>query len=156
MFFSFAYDTGFKFSLVSPWQVNKYSLAKEILMNIHNKQGNCNEYPQRLCLWINNRKLSQKYHQVKPFFLVFHLCFILLQVVEWILGPGEKLLASQTDIGDSFETAEILRKRFEELEIKCAVSTVIFPYEPRSEKTGLRGFRPGPTQTGLYSHRRWL
>ena len=29
-------------------------------------------------------------------------------------------------------------------------------YEPRSEKTGLRGFQPGPTQTGLYSHRRWL
>ena len=25
--------------------------------------------------------------------------------------------------------------------------------EPRREKTGLRGFRPGPTQTGLYSHR---
>ena len=23
--------------------------------------------------------------------------------------------------------------------------------EPRCEKTGLRGFRPGPTQTGLYS-----
>ena len=29
-------------------------------------------------------------------------------------------------------------------------------YEPRSEKTGLRGFRPGPIQTGLYNHRRWL
>ena len=28
--------------------------------------------------------------------------------------------------------------------------------EARSEKTGLRGFRPGPTQTGLYSHKRWL
>ena len=28
--------------------------------------------------------------------------------------------------------------------------------EPRCEKTGLRGFRPGPTQTGLYSHRRWI
>ena len=27
---------------------------------------------------------------------------------------------------------------------------------PRSEKTGLRGFRPGPTKTGLYCHRRWL
>ena len=25
-------------------------------------------------------------------------------------------------------------------------------YEPRSEKTGIRGFRPGPTQTGLCSH----
>ena len=29
-------------------------------------------------------------------------------------------------------------------------------YEPRCEKTGLRGFLPGPAQTGLYSHRRWL
>ena len=28
--------------------------------------------------------------------------------------------------------------------------------EPCREKTGLRGFRPCPTQTGLYSHRRWL
>ena len=31
-----------------------------------------------------------------------------------------------------------------------------FTNRPRSEKTGLRGFRPGPTQTGLYSHRRRL
>ena len=29
-------------------------------------------------------------------------------------------------------------------------------YEPRCEKTGLRGFRPGPTQIGLYSFRIWL
>ena len=28
--------------------------------------------------------------------------------------------------------------------------------EPRCEKTGLRSFRPGPTQTGMYNHRRWL
>ena len=27
-------------------------------------------------------------------------------------------------------------------------------YQPRCEKTGLRGFRPGPTQSGLYSLRR--
>ena len=27
---------------------------------------------------------------------------------------------------------------------------------PHHEKTGLRGFRPGLTQTRLYSHRRWL
>ena len=27
-------------------------------------------------------------------------------------------------------------------------------FEPRSEKTGLRGFRLGQTQTGLCSHRR--
>ena len=28
--------------------------------------------------------------------------------------------------------------------------------EPLCEKTGLRGFPPGPTQTGLYIHRKWL
>ena len=28
--------------------------------------------------------------------------------------------------------------------------------ELRREKTGLRDFRPGPTQTGLGSHRKWL
>ncbi|KAH3754773.1 hypothetical protein DPMN_189454 [Dreissena polymorpha] len=57
-----------------------------------------------------------------------------LQVVEWILGPGEKLLASQSDIGDSAESAEVLRKRHEELEIKCTVCTCIraFLWENRS------------------------
>ena len=35
-------------------------------------------------------------------------------------------------------------------------STMVATYEPRCEKTGLRGFRPGPTQTMLYSKRRWL
>ena len=34
------------------------------------------------------------------------------------------------------------------------ISTVKF--EPRREKTGLRGFRPGLTQTGLSSLRRKL
>ena len=29
-------------------------------------------------------------------------------------------------------------------------------FEPRHEKTGLRGFRPGPTQTGLYKLRKEL
>ena len=29
-------------------------------------------------------------------------------------------------------------------------------YEPHRKKTGLRGFRRGLTQTGLYSYRRWL
>ena len=33
---------------------------------------------------------------------------------------------------------------------------IICIFELRCKKTGLRGFRPGPTQTGLYSRRRWL
>ena len=35
-------------------------------------------------------------------------------------------------------------------------SKLSLKYEPRCEKTEFRGFRPGPTQTGLRSHRRWL
>ena len=31
-----------------------------------------------------------------------------------------------------------------------------FLSEPVREKTNNLGFRPGPTQTGLYSHRKWL
>lgn len=42
-------------------------------------------------------------------------------MVSWILGPGEKLLASQVGIGDSYLAAEELRKRHEEMEIKCTV-----------------------------------
>ena len=40
-----------------------------------------------------------------------------------------------------------------------SVSVILPPYvktEPRREKTGLRGFRPGPTKTDLYSHRNGL
>ena len=37
---------------------------------------------------------------------------------------------------------------------RIALSISIF--EPRHEKTCLRGFRPGQTQTRLYSHRRLL
>ena len=43
------------------------------------------------------------------------------------------------------------------LKILCKqVTCAPFWKEPCCEKTSLRGFRPGPTQTGLYSHRRWL
>ena len=38
----------------------------------------------------------------------------------------------------------------------CTEAPCYLPIEPHCEKTGLRGFRPGLTQTGLYSHRRWL
>ena len=44
---------------------------------------------------------------------------------------------------------------------KCRLlsESLLFTYginEPRCEKTGLRDFPPGPTQTRLCSHRRWL
>ena len=43
------------------------------------------------------------------------------------------------------------------IEIEDRVSdrfVILITNEPRCEKTGLRGFRPGPTQSRLYSHRR--
>ena len=39
---------------------------------------------------------------------------------------------------------------------KTAKAVSIGKYGPRSEKTGLWGFRPGPIQTDLYTHRRKL
>ena len=47
------------------------------------------------------------------------------QVVDWILGPAEKLMTSQSDIGDSYATAEELRKQHEQLELKCTVRGVM-------------------------------
>ena len=40
----------------------------------------------------------------------------------------------------------------------CGTQSVemLITCEPRREKTGLRGFRPGPTQTGLYKLRKEL
>ena len=48
-----------------------------------------------------------------------------------------------------------LKKQNYRYDIICAVPLFV-RYEPRSEKTGIRGFRAGPTQTGLYNHTRWL
>ena len=45
-----------------------------------------------------------------------------IQVVDWILGPAEKLLMSQKGIGNSCKEAEELRKQHEQLELRCTVS----------------------------------
>ena len=37
-----------------------------------------------------------------------------------------------------------------------SLDTLVLLYEPQREKTGLLGFRPGLTQTNLYSHRKEL
>ena len=41
------------------------------------------------------------------------------------------------------------------LEVGRAIMTAM-KNKPRCEKTGLRGFRLGPTQTRLYNHTRWI
>ena len=49
---------------------------------------------------------------------------------------------------------DLCRSWMETLETSFLMKQLI--YEPRCEKTGLRGFRPGPTQTRLYNHIRLL
>ena len=44
----------------------------------------------------------------------------------------------------------------EEISFMYLYVSIIISYEPGREKTGLRDFRPGLTQTGLCSRRRWL
>ena len=42
-------------------------------------------------------------------------------------------------------------------DVQCHVEPLgALAFEPSCEKTDLRGFRLGPTQTRLYCHRRWL
>ena len=51
----------------------------------------------------------------------------------------------------------LLKHRLWMLVASCLIEAVLMStHEPRCEKTGLRGFRPGPTLTGLYNHTRWL
>ena len=57
-------------------------------------------------------------------------------------------------LGDAFLTVTGVAGRLHELMEPSSSEPA--EIEPRCEKTGLRGFRPGPTQTGLYSQRRWL
>ena len=47
-----------------------------------------------------------------------------LQVVDWIIGPGEKLLGSQKEIGNNFKAADQFRREHEKLELKCTVSVI--------------------------------
>ena len=50
-------------------------------------------------------------------------------------------------------TSELLSVLSLEIYLLCVAEQFVLSFEPR-KKTGLWGLRPGPTQTGLYSHRR--
>ena len=56
-----------------------------------------------------------------------------------------------------FKSRQTFHQAYQDLHKLCC--DILFPggtYEPRCEKTGLRAVRPGPTQTRLYNHTRWL
>ena len=87
------------------------------------------------------------------FFLLFlslHECACIIEL--------NKLVEEKWIRSSALYSSGILFAMFSSAEIKTYFSGVFepswFTTEPRSEKTGLRGFRPGRTQTGLHSHRR--
>ena len=53
------------------------------------------------------------------------------------------------------KSAEPKLEQFDKLTVEVETARCVL-IEPRRVKTGFRGFRPGPTQTRLYNHRRWL
>ena len=57
-------------------------------------------------------------------------------------------------ISHIFTAPNLLTKHFAIFICSMCEQDYKLTYEPRREKTGLRGFRPGPTQTGLRNHRR--
>ena len=73
-----------------------------------------------------------------------------------LLFPLQPLEAFPTARHFLFKFKGSYREIFDVKKFRFYSTCVSVIYEPRCEKTGRRGFRPGPTQTRLYSHRRWL
>ena len=72
-----------------------------------------------------------------------------------------KHLLCNTEIGTNMKNFRMNEKKIYHLSFpNCSCRSLFhtkhFTFEPRCEKTGLLGFRPGLTHTGLYSYRSWL
>ena len=116
--------------------------------------------------------LCMRCFQTVKLFIAYQLAFIAAAVVAFgsrkIVSPYidlVQILVSGGFIWSCFENRKLIKLMvlvWPVLHISLLVmnrlnqteSDILF--EPRCEKTGLRGFRPGPTQIGLYSYRRWL
>ena len=72
-----------------------------------------------------------------------------------LTAPGQKqLTALQAKLHYMKIVSELKTFGSRVFMVTLLVGSVAALYEPRCEKTGLRGFEPGRIQTGLHSHRR--
>ena len=97
-----------------------------------------------------NLLLMVKYQNLPSRSGVWDACHNIDMCMEIVM----ELLSNFTTIyikGKEIQKANVVVSEMEKIE-RDFTST----YEPRSAKTGLRGFRPGLTQTTLCSYRRWL
>ena len=87
----------------------------------------------------------------------------LTRMLKCLVNKLGNLIAKQCCVGKPSGALWHLRKKTENTLKRCLQETMsdmnvlcIKLNEPRCEKTGLRGFRPGPTQTRLCNHTKWL
>ena len=71
------------------------------------------------------------------------------------MGGGQVVYTKKRNWNDQHTARININLATKPIRLKTLIKD-INTYEPRCEKTSLRGFQPGPTQTRLYSHRRWL
>ena len=105
-------------------------------------------------LWIAWSKLVPKYvHVPEKKFNEILVPTVDTVRTTWLLNLMVRIkrpvvLVGETGTSKSATIANFLRTLDQESHVRLN--------EPRREKTGLRGFRPGPTQTGLYKLRKEL
>ena len=120
------------------------------------------EYPRIMVLWkmMENPLKVTKYILLSCLQEVLGLEHLFLKnmsvnsKVLYVITPFEQTIRSSMVGQLSFDLQEFLA--FLQSNLLMSLPFPFLSYEPRCEKTGLWGFRPGPTQTGLYSRKRWL
>ena len=114
-------------------------------------RSNC-EADQRLCFRHSDSTISLLPKSEISSFLPFSETAHTGLCRTWSETPNTGFLASRLNF-DSNPYNSRLHAYFDSFEY-CYETTEYKTFEPVHEKTNNLGFRPGPTQTSLYSHRR--
>ena len=141
-------------------RISSYSFIS-ILLKLHR----CFVHGLKICMWFGYNHEIIFYHFFCKLNFVIFQALLLSTYVDNIYLVRVTTPMNFTFSDDSLFLKKILGGGHKFSEFACFISDDLIPrsnssfrgtYEPRCEKTGLRGFRPGPTQTELYNHRRKL
>ena len=107
---------------------------------------------------VKNYLSALKYFNINVLYISVHFCIIILYIQKAIGGNTSRHIPLSFNVWltkcfCNTKCCKFAKKKFFQ-HLKSSCTTAI--NEPPCEKTSLWGFRPGLTQTGLYSHRIWL